>query len=591
MRVGLVALSAFAVFALLLWLLHVVQGSLWVTWIVSGLAAGCVGFLAGWAWHLRQLLAEEEHRRVQAERAAQTSSAHLQLAMDQLPGIAWTTDEELRFTSGMGAGLAALNIQQGQLGQMPLHTFFGTGDDTFAPIAAHRRALQGETVQMAFSWVGRNYQVRVQPFRDKSGRIAGTIGLAVDVTERLRAEEAHRRAHHLESLGMLAQGVAHDFNNLLAVVLGQASLALLRLPAGSPVQEHLEKAMAATERAGRLTHQLLAYGGKVPFEVKEVNLNTLIRDNLPLLQAAAPRGVYVETELHDPLPDLAGDPTQVQQILVNLVLNALEAMSGREGSVTLRTHVADFLPRPSQPAHRPRDHTGAPLPPGRYILLQVADQGPGLSDEEQARMFDPFYTTRETGRGMGLPVVLGLANAHGGHVAVDSELGLGTTFNLYLPAGEPPAPTVPGRPPELDERRGAGRVVLVIDDEEGVREVVRDILENDGLRVLAAPGGPEGVDLYREQQAIIDLVLLDLTMPGMNGEETLHRLQAVNPDARIILTSGFAADNMLQRLSDYRTAGSPGTVSFLQKPYDAAELLAALYAQLEGDEGDEGVTR
>jgi PAS domain S-box-containing protein len=396
-------------------------------------------------------------------------------------------------------------------------------------------------------------------------------GFLSDITDRRQAEAALRQAQKMESLGILAGGVAHDFNNLLVAMLGQASLALARLPA-DPVsaRDSVEKAVKAAERAADLTRQLLAYSGRGQFTVRAIQLNDLIRENLSLLAVSLPKPVRLHTALAPDLPFIEGDPGQVQQIIMNLILNAAEAIGQRPGAITVRTGMRVV----SEADMYWWQYTSEPLPPGGYVLLQVEDDGNGMEAATLASIFDPFFTTKFTGRGLGLAAVLGIVRGHGGGLHVTSEIGRGTTFQLLFPASAAKPAPGPEAAPTISAAKPAARLILVIDDEDPVREAVSDILDMEGIPVLAAADGAAGLELYYQRQAEIRLVLLDLSMPGLSGEETFHALRRINPDVRVVLSSGYSQTEAARRFTDQPVAG------FLQKPYDVDALIAEVWRHL-----------
>ncbi len=380
--------------------------------------------------------------------------------------------------------------------------------------------------------------------------------------QRRHAEEAMRQAQKLESLGVLAGGIAHDFNNLLVAMLGQSSLALEQLPAGSAPRAHVEKAAGAARRAADLTRQLLAYSGRGQFQVLPINLNTLLQENLHLFEVAIPKNIRLVSDLAKSLPFIEGDVGQMQQIVMNLIINASEAIGRNLGTVRVTTDTYYITPADA-PLWK---YIGSPLAPGLYTTLSVQDNGSGMDAATLSKIFDPFFTTKVTGRGLGLAAVLGIVRSHKGGLRVESELGKGTTFTLYFPvsAAQPTGQTISAAGQGAALTQG---LVLVIDDEEPVREAVTDILESEGLTVITAPDGRAGLALYRERQADIRLVLLDLSMPGLSGEETFHELRRVNPRISVILSSGYQQSEVTRRFV------SQGAIGFLQKPYDMDTLI------------------
>ncbi len=407
--------------------------------------------------------------------------------------------------------------------------------------------------------------LQVFALRDTEGRPIQMIGQVVDLSERKQSEEALRQAQKLESLGVMSGGIAHDFNNLLTAILAQSSLAQAKLPAQSPARGHVEKAVKAAERAANLTQQLLAYSGRGRFEIQPVNLNALIRENLHLFEVAIPKHVQLCSELAPTLPAIDADTGQMQQVIMNLILNGAEALGERNGTVLVRTRARHVLPGERLNVI----YSEKALPPGRYVLLEVEDNGSGMDRETLSRIFDPFFTTKHTGRGLGLAAVLGIVRGHGGGLSVESAPQRGTTFRLYFPAGAG-SPNGTG-PLNVDALRATLRgTVLVIDDEEPVRESVGDILRHEGVDVVLAPDGQTGLDLYEKRRDDIRLVILDLSMPGLSGQETLTRLRRLDARVPVMLSSGFSETETGERFENL------GVNGFLQKPYRWDQLVAAV---------------
>ncbi len=385
------------------------------------------------------------------------------------------------------------------------------------------------------------------------------------VTERKQVVAAQK----IESLGILAGGVAHDFNNLLVAILGQTSLALYKLPPDNSARSHVEKAVTATERAATLTQQLLAYSGRGHFQITTIQLNNLIEENLHLLNVAVPKHVQLQSDLNPRLPYVEVDIGQMQQVIMNLILNAAEAIGEKVGTVTIITDSQVVGPDDDQYWL----HSGQPLEPGLYVSLEIHDNGKGMDNKTLARIFEPFFTTKSTGRGLGLAAVLGIIRGHRGGLSVTSEVGQGSTFKLLFPAAmETSHPTDEDNTVE-DTGAFTGKV-LVIDDEQPVREAVEDILAAEGIVVLGAANGNDGVALYRERAVEIELVLLDLSMPGMSGQETLAALRQINPAVCVVVSSGYNQVEAMRRFQDEGPAG------FLQKPYNADRLIQTVRQHL-----------
>ncbi len=382
----------------------------------------------------------------------------------------------------------------------------------------------------------------------------------IDITGRKRAEEALRQSQKLESLGILAGGIAHDFNNLLVVMLGQNSLALVLLPEDSLARPHIQKAVSAAERAADLTQQLLAYSGQGQFLVAPIDLNALIQENLHLLDVALPKEVELRMQLTQPLPVVQADKGQMQQVVMNLIINAVEAMEGQPGVVIVTTGVEAITPEQVE-LWQYKDQS---QPSGRYVYLQVTDNGCGMDAETRSRIFDPFFTTKFTGRGLGLAAVLGIVRGHKGGLQMESEPGKGTTFRLFFPAAEVKAIT--GLPQAAAALAETG-LVLIIDDDAPVREAVADILALVGWQAIQAESAEAGIALYRENWTDTALVLLDLSMPGMGGVEVSSALHQINPDVSLVLCSGYGHLEAMRRFAHMPVQ------AFLQKPFTADRLL------------------
>ena len=422
----------------------------------------------------------------------------------------------------------------------------------------HRRK-DGGLLKVSSRWAAR---------RGSAGDLQGTLEINSDVTERMRIEEQLRHTQKLESLGVLAGGVAHDFNNLLTGILGNASLALDGLSPGHPQRHFLEEVIHASERAADLTRQLLAYAGKGRFIMRTVDLSAVVRDITGLVQASIGKNVQLRQQLHGSLPGIDADPGQLQQIVMNLVINAAEAIGPQGGSVLVITSVQEV----DEAYIATMSSAGELLRPGRYVSLEVHDTGCGMDEETLARMFDPFFTTKFAGRGLGLSAVLGIVRAHKGAIKVYSKPGQGATVKVLLPASANPVTVAPPLP--RGQLTGTG-TILVVDDEDVVRQTARHTLLRYGYKVVMASNGAEALECYRGWRDAIALVLLDLTMPVMSGEETLSQLQTVDPGVRVLLTSGYNEVEAVQRFAGKGLAG------FIQKPYTAAALAEKVKALMD----------
>ncbi len=371
------------------------------------------------------------------------------------------------------------------------------------------------------------------------------------------------QSQKLESLGVLAGGIAHDFNNLLTGMLGYASLTRMRLPPGDPIGEDMKRIESAAMRAAELCQQMLAYAGRGQFEIQPVELNVLTQEMAQLLATVLSKKAVLKYNLTAGLPSVQADPTQLRQVVMNLITNASDAIGERSGVITLTTGLIDADSR-----YLTEIQTAEELKPGRYVYLEVSDTGYGMTDEVRAKIFDPFFTTKFTGRGLGLAAVQGIVRGHKGGIKVHTQPGRGTTFKVLFPALAGDAEVV--RPAAQPTMTGRGRRVLVVDDEEDVRVFARKVLEIAGFAVTVAVDGRCGVKAFTESHAF-SLVLLDLTMPRLGGSEAYREMRRHRADACVVLTSGFAAE---EATTGFKGKGLAG---FLRKPFRADELLKTIF--------------
>jgi PAS domain S-box-containing protein len=399
------------------------------------------------------------------------------------------------------------------------------------------------------------------------GQLEGAVITFTDISERKRTEERFRETAKLESLGVLAGGVAHDFNNLLTGILGNASLVLYSAGISDTDRERLGFVIQASERAADLTKQLLAYAGKGRYEIRSVDLPGLVKDTANLLQTMIPRTVTLDFKFEPKPMAVEGDPSQIQQIIMNLVINGGEAIGEpHTGNVTVSTY-KDFVDE-----NRAKK-LGAHVVPGKYMVLEVSDTGCGMNGEVQARIFDPFYTTKFTGRGLGLAAVAGIVKSHRGAIEVQSALHRGSRFRVYLPSSENSSP--PGIAVETPQATASSGLVLVVDDEEIILRTTRAVLENSGFRVLVASGGEEAINLFRTQAEDVSLILLDMMMPGMSGDQAFRHLRAIRPDIPIMVSSGYSESQVMRYFSGSRVS------AFIQKPYTSNKLISNIGAVLD----------
>jgi PAS domain S-box-containing protein len=398
----------------------------------------------------------------------------------------------------------------------------------------------------------------------RDGRAEGVVVTFTDITERRRSEEHILQSAKLESLGVLAGGIAHDFNNILTGILGNASLVLESLAEDDPQRSLLTEVVTAGERAADLTRQMLAFAGKGQFVLEAVDFSRVIQEISELLAATLPKPAKLRLDLAQNLPSVHADSRQIQQLIFNLVINAGEAIGDRPGLVTIETGVRD-LPK-GAPASPPFGRLG----PGRYVFAAVHDTGAGMDSATLARVFDPFFSTKFTGRGLGLAAALGIARAHRGVIQVESAPGQGSRFEFLAPVtdAQPRVIQMPAAHMEMI----VGRTILVVDDEEVVRRTTQFVLERRGYRVLLAENGQQGVEIFRDMAHEISLVLLDLTMPVMGGEEAARYMHAIRHDVPILVSSGYNESEIARRFAGSRVAG------FVRKPYTASVLLDRIQA-------------
>lgn len=517
--------------------------------------------------------------RKRAEAALRESEERFSLFMKHLPGFAHMKDEHLRIMYLNEAYEENLHInRQEWIGKLVNDLLPAEAAATLQQndrwVLEHNAPLRTyEEVPLADGL--HRYLTYRFPIPDQSGhRLLG--GISIDMTEQWRAEEERRRLEEriqhtqkLESLGILAGGIAHDFNNLLMGILGYASLVLEEVPADSPIRESVRQIEIAALRAAELTNQMLAYSGRGKFVIEPVNLSQLVEEMTHLLRVSMSKTATLRCELEPNLPIVEADAGQIRQIVMNLIVNASDAIGDREGTIRLRTGVM-YADRTSL------ESSALPEIPaeGNYVFVEVADTGMGMDAETKSRIFDPFFTTKMTGRGLGLAAVQGIVRGHRGAIQCQSTPGKGTTFRVLLPISQSRAEI------QMPARSGNGSVVackgtvLIVDDDEMVRVVARRIIERAGYNVITAVDGRDGVEVFQAHAAEISVVLLDMTMPRLNGDEALKLMRQTEPNVRVILTSGYNETEISERFSGEGLAG------FIQKPYRSRELLEKLQAVL-----------
>jgi signal transduction histidine kinase/ActR/RegA family two-component response regulator len=402
------------------------------------------------------------------------------------------------------------------------------------------------------------------PERDASGSVTGYDGYIIDITERMHFQERLIRAQKLEAVGTLAGGMAHDFNNLLTAILGYSEIILSQTKEGDPFHRPVSIIYEAATRGAEFGRKILSMTSRQRLELTPVDLNEVVKNSVELLRRSMPRDIDIVTSLYDGLPMATADSSQMQQVIINLAANASDAMP-TGGKLTIET----------APAPSAEGIAGAPEGTGS-IRLSVSDTGRGIDKETQAKIFDPFFTTKEVGKGtgLGLYIVHSIVQNHGGYINVYSESGRGTRFNVYLPVTKV---AVAEASREQTDLTGSG-TILVIDDEPRVRELCKDILERLGYSVLLADGGISGINLFRERRGDIAVVVLDMIMPGMGGTEVFRSIRTIDPDAKILLYSGYTHESFAG-INELLKEGAAG---FIQKPFSSRDIGLAINKVLSG---------
>ena len=404
--------------------------------------------------------------------------------------------------------------------------------------------------------------------KDKAGNVNRVVGTIQDITERKQFEAKQEQlrkqllqAQKMESLGVLAGGIAHDFNNLLTGILGNAELAKFSIHDPEKMHTRLENIMEASKRAAELTNQLLAYSGKGKFVIGPINLSDQVKEIGELLLASIGKNARLEYSLDPNLPIIEGDQSQIQQIVMNLIINGAEALESKPGIIKVSTGVMDV--------EQVQKLSIVEIAPGPepLVYLQVEDNGVGMDRETTERLFDPFFTTKFTGRGLGMAAVLGIVRGHRGGIAVDSTPGSGSRFTILFPSSDLELKLSDPKM-AVDHKRWYGKErVLVIDDEEMVRNLLSDTLTTYGYSVLLAAEGQKGIDLYRQHQEEIQLVLVDLTMPNLDGKATVQKLRKTNDDVKVLLMSGYSEEEAMNEFTSLSVTG------FISKPFKHDELM------------------
>ena len=449
------------------------------------------------------------------------------------------------------------------LGQNPRILKSGRQDDAFY-------RTMWETLARGAVWTGRMVNRRkdgtlyqesatISPIRDAAGQIINYVAAQRDVTAESALQERLHQAQKMESVGRLAAGVAHDFNNLLGVILGYGELVRDGLPSDDPLREDVAHILEAAERAAASTRQLLALGRKQPRRVRSLDLSTVVSESSKILSRLAGETIELEIRLHPALGGVRADAGQIEQVLLNLVLNARDALP-EGGRITIETRNEELAADGTSPHGE--------IPPGSYVLLTVTDTGPGMDAATRAKIFEPFFTTKETGKGtgLGLAVAHGIVHQSGGEIEVDSEVGVGTAFKVYLPRFDDPV-LAPGDRMAPSPLTGGAETVLLVDDEAALRELIRRVLESHGYSVLVARDGDEAVRVSEAHAGAIQILVTDVIMPGATGTEVTEIISVDRPEMKVLYVSGYSEESIVRR-------GLLGSGrAFLSKPFALTLLL------------------
>ena len=429
-------------------------------------------------------------------------------------------------------------------------------------------------VHLTLSGEKRYVEVFTSPIRDEQGDIIQVVHIQRDITERKRAEEEKlvleqqfQQSQKLESLGVLAGGIAHDFNNILSVIVGNCYLAKMD---SDNSRDFIPKIEQASERAAELCRQMLAYAGKTQIVQSQVNILALVDEMVRMLKATLPKNVAIKLGSSTDVPLVKADTSQISQIVMNFIINASEAIGEAQGEILVLLEKAVIADGPSE-----KDYQGKKIRPGDYVCLVVTDNGCGMSNETKRRIFEPFYTTKFTGRGLGMSAVLGIVTSHGGALQIFTQLGQGTTFKVYLPVQSKVSSE--DNPQWQTTNLGPWQcngTILLVEDEEQVRLIAKTILEKMGFSVIEAVNGLEALELYHQNATEINLVLTDLGMPIMDGYEMFRELKKINSELPIVISSGFGDAVVTSRIARKDIAG------LISKPYDHSRLREVLKAAL-----------
>lgn len=510
--------------------------------------------------------ADERSRRRQAEAALRQSDERFREMAANIRDAFWITSadgQRLLYLSPAGEQIWGRSI--GELSARPsLRIEAIAAEDRERVVATLAQLAGGREYRMEYRisrpdgtmrWV----EDRGYPVRHASGRMEQAVGVATDITERKQLQAQLLQAQRMEAIGQLAGGIAHDFNNILTIINGQAALLMDQPDVPREQAEALRQIYTAGERAAGLTRQLLVFSRKQAVRLRPVDLNEIIDEAAKMLRRLIGEHIRLELSLSSRLPCIEADPGMIEQVLMNLALNARDALP-QGGRLVVMTEVRSIDDAGA------RRQAGAR--PGNFVCLSVCDNGCGIAPEILPQIFEPFFTTKEVGQGtgLGLATAFGVIQQHGGWLAVDSQVNLGTTVQVFLPAIASPAPVSPARPAGA-KISGGGETILLVEDDASVREFALAVLQKDGYRVLQAGCGAEALEVWAWHSSRIDLLLTDMVMPNRpTGLELAAKLRAEKPALKVICISGYSRETM------DRFSAPSAEMQFMQKPYRPQDL-------------------
>ncbi|MFO7769597.1 MAG: PAS domain S-box protein [bacterium] len=492
--------------------------------------------------------------RKEAEQRLRQSDERLRAVITSIPLVLWAVDTEGVFTLSEGQGLEILGLEPGEVVGRSAYEVYGDHPIIESSI---RKALGGESRIFTVEIGGTLFETYVSPLKSEAGGIIGAIGVSADISENAKLEAQLRQAQKMEAIGRLAGGIAHDFNNILTVISGNVELSLLAARGDRRLEERLQTVQKASRHAQELTSRLLAFSRKQVSEPQVLDLNRVLHGLGSLLARLIGEDIRLETRFEPDLPPIHMDPSQIEQILVNLVVNSRDAMP-RGGELSIETRSLEL----GEEYHRTHPY----VEPGRYVELAVRDTGTGMSEEIKSQIFEPFFTTKGGGSGLGLSTVYGIVKQSGSSIEVESEVGEGTTFRILVPVTDledsPPA----GRPDRTDRLPLGRETVVVVEDEEAVRELTAEILSDLGYRVHDFQGSDEARAFFDSLESPPDLLLTDVVMPGTSGPDLARGLKEGLPGLKVLYMSGYTDDAIA------RHGVLEEGVDLLTKPFTSGQL-------------------